>query len=743
EKAIKVEARNERGASISTTKIKEGDAYVMESFNEIEFTAPDKYAQKVISMNTTFPGEDDNISPMDFINASFYQPLIGNMAVSPLSPQAFSYYRFKYLGATFQGNNTINKIQVIPKMKSQQLFEGTIYIIEDLWCLYSLDLTNYNMAGKISVQQLYVPVQDDIWMPVSHKFNMDIKIIGVRADAGYGSSVKYLDVKPNISLQKPESVTSDYYARPGPSQLSDNQMISKEQQKIEEILQRDKLNNRDMVKLSKLLEKESEKSLPDSVRSNLEIKDNTTHIIEKDANKKDSLYWAEIRPIPLSDIELRSIRVRDSIKKESTLKIIRADSVPAGAQKKKSKFKRTINDIVSGHTWTDTTGFSFNFGGLLNAENLSFNTVDGFIYGVDFRLSKRWKPSNSITIAPEIKWAFSREELMWRINGNYGFDRMKQRQVFFRTGITSRDIATGGSINTFLNSFTTLFLEKNILKLYETSYLTLGYRSKIANGLNIEISAGFEKRKVLENTTDFSFIKTDREYSDNIPVNDYLAAGSDPINALRDQRHYEFITNVTYTPRQRYRIWNGARIDSGSDWPTFNLTWKHGINEFSELTDSYKHFDMIRLEALKNHDIGGFSEFRWMVRTGSFLNNSWLTWYDFFHFNSQPLPVLIDDYQDAFRLPEYYSLSTPEFYGEAHIKYTTPYLLLKYLPGLSKTLMRENLSVSFLGSGHRSSYTEIGYSISEISLFGELGVYIGFDDLRYRSTGVRLVLKIG
>ncbi|MDQ1297450.1 MAG: hypothetical protein QG611_1432, partial [Bacteroidota bacterium] len=83
EKAIKVEAKNEKGASISTTKIKEGDAYVMESFNEIVFTAPDKYAQKVISMNTTFPGEDDNISPMDFINASFYQPLIGNMAVSP------------------------------------------------------------------------------------------------------------------------------------------------------------------------------------------------------------------------------------------------------------------------------------------------------------------------------------------------------------------------------------------------------------------------------------------------------------------------------------------------------------------------------------------------------------------------------------------------------------------------------------------------------------------------------------
>jgi hypothetical protein len=742
QKAINVEAKNDKGHGISSTKIKEGDAFMMESFNEIEFTAPDKYVQKVISMNNTFPGEDDNISPMDIINASFYQPLIANMAISPLSPKAFSYYKFKYQGATIQGNNTINKIQVIPKIKSQQLFEGTIYLIEDLWCLQSVDLTNDNMAGKINVQQLYIPVQDEIWMPVSHKFKMAVSIIGVRADAGYGSSVRYLDLKPNTALKKPEEVTSVYFSKPVISQTTENLTVSKEQEKIEEILQKDKLNNRDMVKLSKLMEKQSEETLPDSVRNNLEIKDKTTHTIENDAQKKDSAYWAEIRPIPLSDVELQSIRVRDSIIKETNLKSFRTDSVIKGGQKKKSRFISILNDIGFGHTWSDTTGLSFNFGGLLNTDNLSFNTVDGFIYGVNFRLSKEWEPSNSLTIAPELRWAFSREELMWRVNGNYSFDRMKQRQVFFRTGITSRDIVTSGSINTFLNSITTLFMERNYMKLYETHYLNLGYRSEITNGLNLEISAGYELRKVLDNTTDFTFIKTTREYSVNIPENEYLAPGSNPGYALRDQDHFEFVTTITYTPRQRYKIYGAAKINSGSDWPTFSLTWEHGINEFSGLADSYKHFDMFRLEVSKREEIGGFSEFRWRFRTGGFLNNSWLTYYDFFHFNSQPLPVLLDDYQDAFRLPAYYSLSTPEFFGEAHLKYTTPYLFLKYLPGLSKTLMRENISISCLGSGHRSSYTEIGYSISEISLFGELGVFIGFDNLKYRSTGLRLVLKI-
>jgi hypothetical protein len=92
-------------------------------------------------------------------------------------------------------------------------------------------------------------------------------------------------------------------------------------------------------------------------------------------------------------------------------------------------------------------------------------------------------------------------------------------------------------------------------------------------------------------------------------------------------------------------------------------------------------------------------------------------------------------------IPSFYSMSTPEFYVEGHVKYTSPYLLLKLLPGFSNTLMRENLSLSYLGSRYHKNYTEVGYSISEILFIGELGVYAGFDDIRYRSVGVRAILN--
>jgi hypothetical protein len=93
-------------------------------------------------------------------------------------------------------------------------------------------------------------------------------------------------------------------------------------------------------------------------------------------------------------------------------------------------------------------------------------------------------------------------------------------------------------------------------------------------------------------------------------------------------------------------------------------------------------------------------------------------------------------------LPAYYSLSTSEFFVEGHVKYTTPYLLLKLIPGLSNTLIRENLKGSVLWSRYQNCYTELGYSLSEIFLMGELGIYAGFDNLNFKSFGVKIILKL-
>jgi len=748
QKSMKIESSN-NGASVNAGSkpnkeervLKAGDAFLMESFNEIEFTAPDKYVQRMISYNSTFPAEGNEISPMSFIQASFYQPVLADMAISPLAPNAFSYYNYKYLGASLQGNFNINKIQVLPKRKSQQLFEGTIYIIEDLWCLQSIDLTNENFFGKIRIQQLFVPVQDDIWMPVSHKFEVNIGIIGFKAVAGYGSSVKYLEVRPNSGLLKPAGISVDFASRQKSLQQNYDTVTSKSKKQINKLLAKDQLTNRDMIKLSKLMEKESAASLNDSVKNSLEIKDHTKHIIDKDANKKDSTYWANIRPIPLSDIELQSLRISDSTKAARQLVVMKSDTVTPVKNKEKSKFIKTASEIISGHTWSDKTGFSFNFNGLTDLKSLSFNSVDGFKYGLNFSISKPLKKVGGLFVAPHIQWTFSRHQLLWGINSTFSFNKLKNNQVFLRMGSASVDLNTGAGINPLINSLTSLLLKQNYLRLYESRYLTMGYSTEIINGLRLNLTIDYENRNILHNTTNFSIFKSSKLYSENVPANNFLLPGSNEINVLRDQKHYDFISQIIYTPYQKYRIYKGIKAPADSDWPTFYLTWQHSMNDFSEISNGLRQFDMIKFEVSRNHSIGAFGNFRWRIKTAGYFDNRNLTYYDFFHFNSQPFPLLLNNYEDAFMIPQFYSQSTPEFFVEGHLKYTTPYLLLKLLPGLSNTLTRENLSLSYLGSRYQTNYTEIGYSLSDIFFLGEVGIYMGFDDVKYRSAGVRAILN--
>lgn len=751
QKSMKVESSDRETSVSAGTRhksdeklLKAGDSFLMESVNEIEFTAPDKYFQRVISYNTTFPAQGNEISPMQFIQASFYQPVLAGMAISPLAPNAFSHYRYRYLGSSLQGNFTINKIQVIPKRKSQQLFEGTIYIIEDLWCLQSVDLTNENLAGKIRIQQLYIPVQDDIWMPVSHKFEINISIIGFKADVGYGSSVRYTEVHPNLTLVKPQGITAAYSGSKATESKASDTIASRSEKQINKILEKDKLSNRDMAKLARLMEKESAASVTDSVRKNLEIKDNTTRIVDKDAGKKDSAYWAGVRPIPLSDVEIRSLRTSDSIKAVKSLREMKADTSlkTSGDSKGKSRLFRTIRKIAFGNSWSDRTGLRFNYNGLIEPNKLSFNSVDGFIYGLDFQLTKYWKNGNNFSFVPDIRCAFSRQSILWSIYTNWGFDKIKQRKIFIRTGSLSKDLNNGGGINPLINSFTSLFQKKNYLKLYGSKYLTLGYSGEIVNGVRLGLTTNFEDRSILQNTTNFSLLKHAAIYSENLPSNNYFLQGSDETVLLRNQRHVDIMANITYTPEQKYRINKGTKISDGSDWPTFEFTWQHGTNDFSEISSGVRTYDMFRIDISRSSNIGAFSEFRWRVRAAGFADNRNLTFYDFFHFNTQPFPLLLNNYEDAFMIPSFYSLDTPESYIEGHLKYTTPYLLLKLLPGLSNTLMRENISLSVLGTRFQHLYTEIGYSISEILFVGELGVYTAFDNISYKSIGLRAVLKI-
>ncbi|MEO5976071.1 MAG: DUF5686 family protein, partial [Chryseolinea sp.] len=87
--------------AIEKEGIKKGEVFVTESISEITYTRPRKFEEKVISIRSD--GKDNNTNPNQYIFGSFYEPEIAE-TISPLSPKAFSYYKFEYLG-TFKDRN--------------------------------------------------------------------------------------------------------------------------------------------------------------------------------------------------------------------------------------------------------------------------------------------------------------------------------------------------------------------------------------------------------------------------------------------------------------------------------------------------------------------------------------------------------------------------------------------------------------------------------------------------------------
>lgn len=81
-------------------------AFLTESINEVSYKRPSTYHEKVISIRSQ--GVDSDTNPMPYINSSFYDDKVSE-AISPLSPKAFSYYRFELEGSFFDRGYEINK----------------------------------------------------------------------------------------------------------------------------------------------------------------------------------------------------------------------------------------------------------------------------------------------------------------------------------------------------------------------------------------------------------------------------------------------------------------------------------------------------------------------------------------------------------------------------------------------------------------------------------------------------------
>ncbi|MCP4311653.1 MAG: carboxypeptidase-like regulatory domain-containing protein [Bacteroidetes bacterium] len=690
-------------------EIKEDEAYMLESLNEVSFEAPDNYTLRVISSQNTLPGYVDNVNPMDYVNASLYQQEIEGV-ISPLARTAFNYYRFEFEGTFLVGTHIVNKIKVTPKRKSQQLVEGYLFVVEDLWCLHSSDLSLNTIAGRVSLQQLYANVIMDAWLPVSHKIRVDIDIVGVLGSATYISSLKYSDVILNPNL--PETYFSSTIRSKETDVPEEEKPVSKEQEKINELLQKEELSNREVVKLSKLIEKETEKAEEGSIEEDLNLS-STSITVAEDAVKNDSLYWNRVRPIPLTPEEHLTLKNRDSIIG------VQAVNAPKDTIKVSGRKKVTFKNLVYGRTYIRNRGkFRFTHDGLVDIEKFGYNTVDGLYYGQEISID--WRPDTLYTVRSNLNasYAFHRNAPLVYWNSDLLYAGMARGKVALYLNYTSSDFNGQNGIPNPTNLFYTVLMRQNYLKLYEQIDATLYNRIDPFHGMVLTTYATYGVQNKLENNSLFSFFYRKEPFTDNTP-------GGRAATAPELLDHKKFVAHVEleYTPKRYYVIRNHRKNFRDSKWPTFSIAYRKAIPAEA---NGWSDYSMTEAKIRHSFDVGLLSQIDWSLAAGAFTDTTSIYFSDYKHFKSNPLYIDMADLDEALMFSDYYKASTQRYWVNLQTTLSSSYLLIKYLPWFSERLWKEALDLAYLHTPGTPNYFQLGYRLEDIFFMIDMGVYVGF-----------------
>jgi hypothetical protein len=120
-----------------------GIIYLSETISKIMYEKPSNFKEKIIASKIS--GDDNGYSYNSARGSAFdfYSNTVslGAKMISPIADNAFGYYKY-VLEGTFQDENNqmINKIKLIPRRDAEPVFEGYLYIVEDSWAIYGVDV---------------------------------------------------------------------------------------------------------------------------------------------------------------------------------------------------------------------------------------------------------------------------------------------------------------------------------------------------------------------------------------------------------------------------------------------------------------------------------------------------------------------------------------------------------------------------------------------------------------------------
>ena len=746
------------------SNFKKGVPILNESVSEVTFNQPNSYKQRVIAARNS---QDKNFANANaYFLTSFYQPEVVK-AVSPLSPKAFGYYKFEYLGAFRENGIEVNKIKVIPRSYGEGVYRGTIHIIEGEWSIYSLDLETVNTGFNIGIKQVYSPVQN-VWMPVNQQFHVAGGIYGLKGKGDLVISQTFSKLKVNPAFQ-PDIVVLDPKKEKEDARrvkLSNREIKSGD---LEAVVSKQKefsaKNLRKMMKEYEKKELKEKKEKGEDVDLNFTRKDST--IVDSLASKRSMAFWDSIRTVPLTVAEVKSYTRLDSIiviqqgtkSQRDSLKVSKSDSSKI---KKGSGAGGVLGNVLTGYTFSFGKKSPWRLQYVSPLFGLSVNTVEGIVLnGGGFKLKyekggqkgknveqielssagiKRTsiRERSSLSINGLTRYSFARNKLMATGGVNYNW---KRSVISISGGQTVSQFNADNPLHPILNSLTTLFLEQNFIKLYQKNFGRIDFKTNREND-HFELKANIEyaDRSPLRNvgnTDPYRWIDWKRrEFTSNAPFNEELPT-NDNGNSRQMQQNRALTVGLSasYKPWQKYKISKGKTSFYNDDSPKLFADYRRGFRIFGSDVD----YDFLKVGIAHGFETGVRSKLSYKIAAGAFLNNDSVEFPDFEHFAGNRFFFQYGDPVGTFRMLDYYRFSTAERFVEAHALAELRQFLLTQITWFRILGIKENFFVNYLATPYSDHYGELGYAL-DIGIRFPLRVEVvnSFEGFKYKNTAFRI-----
>ncbi len=621
-----------------------GIFYLSESVSNLFYKKPEKYKEKMISSKVSGSARTYSFNQASDVLIDLYDNLvkIGELTprgiVSPISSNAMFFYTYRLESTYIENGLHINKISVIPKRASDPVFTGTVYITDDSWRIYSADLF---ITG--SQQMEFIDT-----FRIRQNFILLEKDLWLPFSHQLSYSFNVFGFRGNGIVT---GIFSDYDLKPDfAKSFFGNELLS----------------------------------------------------IDASANKKDSSYWSDVRPAPLTLDEQSDYKRKDSTRVIRESKPYR-DSV----DRKNNKF--TGGALISGYshensfantTWTISSPL----------QQIFFNTVEGWNARMYYSYKKEFGEDDrrEYTIKPSLRYGFSNGHLNGGLEADYLYNTHKLARVNLEAGKAVMQFNDKEPISDMTNSIYSLWAEKNFMKLYEKKFISIGHKSELLNGLGLGVKMEYADRHSLVNSTSIKFVNDpSRKYLSNDPY--YLSSDS-----LRFKEHKAFILDATLVIRlnQQYISRPEGKYNVGSKYPSLRLNYRKGMQALGSAVD----FDFYKLSISDNVNLGLIGKLAFQLSYGDFINTRKLYPQDFRHFNGNK--TIFSQFRlDDFRNLEYYQFSTTHSYFEGHAEYNLGGFILNKIPLLRKLKLQEVVTVHLLDTKEFNRFVEVTAGVEKLKLF--------------------------